>query len=52
MEQLNYGFWILGGVTIAYCLVTVDLACRGNWPMSLVFGGYSLANVGMMVAIK
>ena len=52
MEQLSYGFWVLGGVTVAYAAVAIDLIFRGNVPMAVVFGGYCLANVGMMVAIK
>lgn len=52
MENLSYGFWVLGVVTAAYMFIAGDLAYRDNYAMSFVFLGYSLANLGMMVAIK
>ena len=38
--------------TAIYGWVAAEQAWSGNWPMSLVFGAYAAANVGMMFAVK
>ena len=52
MEQLSYGFYLLIAITIGYAVVAADLYRIGNIPMALVFGGYSLANIGLIWSIK
>ena len=52
MEQLSYGYILLIGITIGYAIVALDLARMGNFPLSLVFGAYSVANVGLLWAMK
>lgn len=38
-------------VTVIYLIVAFDLFFKGSPGMSLTFGGYALANVGMIWAI-
>lgn len=44
--------WLIILITVLYALSAADLALKGNWPMGLVFGGYALANVGLIVAMQ
>ena len=38
-------------VTFIYAGVALDQARKGNW-MALVFGGYVLANIGLILAMR
>lgn len=37
--------------TGCYILTAIDLALKGNGPMSLTFSAYALANFGLMFAV-
>lgn len=37
---------------LIYVGVAVDLAWRGNWPLSIAYAGYSFANIGLYLAVK
>ena len=39
------------GVTLAYVGVCVSESLRGNYPYAIVFGGYALANIGMIMGL-
>lgn len=42
--------WLIVIITVLYALSAIDLAfISGSWPMGLVFGGYALANIGLIV---
>ena len=43
---------LLGLVTMIYLLVSIDLLMKGNPGMSLCFLGYTIANVGLMWALR
>jgi hypothetical protein len=36
---------------IAYAGVAVDQSLKGNTPMAIVYAGYALANVGMLLLV-
>lgn len=42
--------WLTGAVTCAYVLVAGGHAYQGRWGVAVVFAGYSLANIGLMLA--
>lgn len=37
---------------LIYVGVAVDLALRGNWPLSIAYSGYAFANIGLYLAVK
>lgn len=39
-------------VTFAYVGVAVSESLKGNWPMAVVFSGYSIANLGFIMGVK
>lgn len=39
---------LIGGVTVAYLLTSFFYLSKGNYPLGIVFSGYSLANVGLL----
>lgn len=39
---------LLSLVTLAYAGIAINEAVEGSYPMSLVFAGYTLANLGLM----
>lgn len=41
-------FWLLLVPTIAYALACGVYAIKGQWPMAVVYFGYSLANCGLL----
>ena len=38
--------------TLIYVGVAIDQFRRGNAPMAIVYGGYAVANIGMIWALK
>jgi hypothetical protein len=42
--------WLVGVVTVLYAGTAAAYWFKGDKPMSLVFIGYSLANVGLILA--
>jgi hypothetical protein len=40
--------WLIVAVGLAYACVAVEQAWKGNWAMSLVFGGYAVSNIGLL----
>lgn len=44
--------WLLGIVGAIYLAVAVNEACKGNWPMTIVYASYALGNVGFIWAIE
>lgn len=43
---------LIAACGLAYLYVSVDQAIRGNWPMSVVYFGYALANVGLVIIAR
>ena len=43
---------LIGVVTLIYFVVCIDLWIRGNPGMSLCFLGYTIANIGILMAMK
>jgi hypothetical protein len=39
-------------VTFAYVGVAVSESFKGNYPMAVVFSGYSIANLGFIMGVK
>lgn len=39
-------------VTVCYVGVSASEAANSNFPLSLVFGGYALANIGLLWAMR
>ena len=42
--------WLIGVSTLIYLGTAVAFAWEGRWAWALVYAGYSLANVGLIVA--
>jgi hypothetical protein len=43
---------LLAVVTALYLGVTISLAWEGHMPMALVFGGYTIGNIGLIWSMK
>lgn len=44
--------WALIIVTLLYVGSAVDLALKHDWGLAVVFSGYSLANLGLLLSIN
>jgi hypothetical protein len=44
--------WLVIAVTFAYAATAVDLLLRKDYGHAVMFGGYCLANCGLIWAIK
>lgn len=36
---------------VIYVYIAVEQGLKGHWPMSTVYAGYALANVGLYLAV-
>jgi len=45
-------FWAIGVCTMCYIVTALDFMSKGNTPMAIVFGGYSLANIGFLLVAR
>jgi hypothetical protein len=48
--QLNLENIVVSGVFVLYTIVAISHAIKGNYAWVSVWGGYALANVGLLVA--
>lgn len=39
--------WLIAAVGVVYMIVAVEQYTKGNWPMGIVWMGYSIAQVGL-----
>ena len=39
-------------VTICYVGVSISEVVKGNYPMAIMFFGYTIANIGFILAVK
>lgn len=44
--------WLIAFVGLIYALIAAENLWRGNWPMAIVFAGYSASNIGLYVLAK
>jgi hypothetical protein len=44
--------WLMGVVTLIYFYCCADLAVQKNYPMSLAYFGWAVANVGVIWALR
>lgn len=44
--------WLIAAVGCVYAVIAGEQAARGNWAMAVVFGGYSLSNIGLYVLAR
>lgn len=44
--------WLVALTGAIYLYVSVELAVKGNYPMSIAYLGYAFANVGLYLAVK
>jgi hypothetical protein len=42
--------YLIAGVTVAYLITSAILAIQGNPKLALVFFGYAISNIGLMLA--
>ena len=42
--------YLIAGVTVAYLMTAAILAIQGNPKLALVFFGYAISNIGLMLA--
>lgn len=45
---MSWSFYLLLIPTIAYLLAAMAYGFQGHWPLSIVYLGYSFANVGLL----
>jgi len=46
------GFIGIAICTVCYVATSVDFYIKGNLPMAIAFGGYSIANIGFLIIAK
>ena len=44
--------WLIIGVGLIYAYISLESLVRGNAAMAIIFGGYSLSNVGLWMAAR
>jgi hypothetical protein len=44
--------WLIALCGAIYAGVALDQALRGNWPMVVVYSGYSFSNIGLYLLAK
>ncbi len=44
--------WLIALTGLIYAGVAVEQAVRGNWPMCVVYTGYSFSNIGLYVLAR
>ena len=44
--------WLVALTGLAYLGVAIDQSVKHNYPMALVYVGYTLGNVGFFMALK
>ncbi len=49
MQTMNWMFWLLLVVSILYTATGIAYVFSGRGAMCLVFVGYTIANVGLMI---
>jgi hypothetical protein len=48
--QLNLENIVVFGVFVLYTIVSISHAIKGNYAWASVWGGYAVANVGLLIA--
>ena len=48
--QLNLENIVVVGVFVLYTIVSISHAIKGNYAWASVWGGYAVANVGLLIA--
>jgi hypothetical protein len=43
---------LIAACGFAYLWVCIEQAMKGHWPMAVVYGGYALANVGLVILAR
>jgi hypothetical protein len=46
------GFIGIAICTLCYVATSVDFYIKGNLPMAIAFGGYSIANIGFLMIAR
>lgn len=49
---MSWSFWLILIPTGCYSLAAVVYGFQKNWPMAVVYSGYSLANCGLLALEK
>lgn len=44
--------WLVGAVTLVYAYISVEQFFKGNPSMGITYGGYAIANIGLLWVIK
>jgi hypothetical protein len=44
-------FWLLLLVTLAYAWIAIESLIKGPMTQGIIFAGYSLANIGFLIAM-
>jgi hypothetical protein len=45
---VSWSFWLLLVPTGAYLLAAGVYASKGNWPLCIVYAGYTVGNIGLL----
>lgn len=45
---MSWSFWLVLVPTVCYLLAAVAYGIQRNWPMTIVYVGYSFANCGLL----
>jgi hypothetical protein len=43
---------LIAACGFAYLWVAIDQGLKGNWPMCVVYSGYSFSNIGLYILAK
>lgn len=49
---MNASVWLIAFVTLCYVGVSLNEAWNKHWAMSLVYAGYALANIGLIILVE
>lgn len=45
---MSWSFWLILAPTVCYLAAAVSYGLQSNWPLAIVYAGYSWANVGLL----
>jgi hypothetical protein len=47
-DAVSWSFWLILAPTVCYAAAAVVYGVQGSYPMSVVYAGYSFANIGLL----
>lgn len=44
--------WLILVVTVIYAYIAIEQGFKGNWNLTIVYGGYAFSNIGLFILAK